>query len=91
MKKSIISATIRFQSGGIENSCHSFWDSLGVRGGGVCSFRCCSVPLWVAVGPEDDDEVAAAKNMKNKAENADFQSNAAGKGYITILGIAEKC
>ena len=64
MKKSIISATIRFQSGGIENSCHSFWDSLGVRGGGVCSFRCCSVPLWVAVGPEDDDDVTVAKNMK---------------------------
>ena len=27
----------------------------------------------------------------NKAENANFQSYAAGKGYITILGIAEKC
>ena len=67
MKKSIISATIRFQSGGIENSCHSFWDSLGVRGGGVCSFRCCSVPLWVAVGPEDDDDVTAAKNI-NKSK-----------------------
>ena len=33
MKKSIISATIRFQSGGIENSCHSI-------AGGCWSFLC---------------------------------------------------
>ena len=26
-----------------------------------------------------------------KAENADFQSYAAGRGYITMLGNAKKC
>ena len=67
MKKSIISATIRFQSGGIENSCHSI-------AGGCWSFLC-SVAAGTgaaaaeAVGEaeaeaDDVDEVTAPKSMK---------------------------
>ena len=66
MKKSIISATIRFQSGGIENSCHSI-------AGGCWSFLC-SVAAGTGAAAEavgeaeaeadDVDEVTAPKSMK---------------------------
>ena len=68
MKKSIISATIRFQSGGIENSCHSIaggcWSFLcSVAAGTGAAAAEAAEAVWEAEA-DDVDEVTAPKNMK---------------------------
>ena len=69
MKKSIISATIRFQSGGIENSCHSIaggcWSFLCsvVAGTGAPAAAEAAEAVWEAEA-DDVDDVTAPKNMK---------------------------
>ena len=69
MKKSIISATIRFQSGGIENSCHSIaggcWSFLCsvAAGTGAAAAAEAAEAVWEAEA-DDVDDVTAPKNMK---------------------------
>ena len=70
MKKSIISATIRFQSGGIENSCHSIaggcWSFLCSVAAGTGAAAEAAEAVWEAEA-DDVDEVTAPKSMKKIA------------------------
>ena len=68
IKKSIISATIRFQSGGIENSCHSIaggcWSFLCSVAAGTGAAAEAAEAVEEAEAEADVDEVTAPKSKK---------------------------